>query len=165
MPAHPLGSANTQRERYICPICNIGSGQEKRSYNRRFSNNESPEAKFSFNTSHPPNMPKLYKNEFQIPSAFNRHLTGWHARVFQSINSSEYICSLCPCDCVMGRTLVCSARYPADSSEAKQRFLDHLRDAHAQTPETLVWYPHQCPPAMKEYYTNPEVRKVAESIP
>ena len=165
MPSHPSGFTTTQRDRHICPICNIGSGQGKRQYNKRFTNNESTDAKLPFTRSPLLNPPKLYKNEFQLPSAFDRHLTGWHARVFQSINSSEYICSLCPCDCVMGRTMTCSARYPTDSSEGKQEFLDHLRDAHAQAPETLIWYPHLCSPATKEYYTDPMVRKVAESIP
>ena len=162
MPIQPSGSIKTQRERHICPICNIGSGQEKRPYNKRLPNNGHPKAGFSFTSPLPLNAPKVYKSEFQMQTAFDRHITGSHVRVFQSINSSEYICYLCPCDCVKSKTLSCSARYPADSSEKKQGFLDHLRDAHAQTPESLVWFPHLCSPTTTEYYTDPVVRMVAK---
>ena len=162
MPILPSCSITSQRERHICPICNIGSGQEKRPYNKRLPNNDQTEAKFSFTSPPPLNTPKVYKNEFQMPTAFDRHITGSHVRVFQSINSSEYICYLCPCDCVKNRTQSCSARYPADSSEKKQGFLDHLRAAHAKAPESLVWFPHLCSPITKEYYTDPVVRRVAE---
>jgi hypothetical protein len=162
MSAHTLGFVHAHhRERYICPICNMGSGHEKRAYVRKSANNGTgPTATGSFFTGSSGN-PRDYTGEFQMASAFDRHIIERHEKIFESMTSSEYICLLCPCDSIAHSTLQCTARFSTTSG--KQGFLDHLRTFHAGDPDSLALWQHLCAPTTTASY-HPALRKVAELL-
>lgn len=166
MTPSSLGSAHAPRERYICPICNMGNGREKRAYVRKAVNNESTGTNSSSTSLLSPGTSKVYAGDFQRSTAFDKHIIDYHERIFESTNSTEYICTLCPCDPIAYGTLHCSARFAANVPGEKQRFLDHLRNFHAQEdPRSLNWYHHICSPTAITSYTDPVVRRMAESFP
>jgi hypothetical protein len=167
MSAHLPGFIPTPQEKLICPICNMGSGHKKRSYiwkdlkdgSTRTPSASTPGALTSCTSTPSASTPSASTPSATTPCAstpaaakpekdptkfdkvfaFDKHITERHERIFYSINTSEYICTLCPCDSVALGIPECSARFPADQS-MKQDFLRHLRTAHAQAPENLIWY-------------------------
>ena len=146
------------RERYICPLCNMGDGHETRSYNKKSDTDR--HSVTSTPSSPSPDKPKEYVAVFQRPTAFDKYITELHEKIFRSINSNEYICALCPCSTIVLGTWHCTARF----SGGRQMFLDHLRSHHAQSPESLRWYPHHCCPEDTASYTDPRIRRTAESF-
>ena len=115
----------------------------------------------STSSSPSPDKPKLYKAVFQKSDAFDKHFIKGHVKVFLSINSNEYICAFCPCSTIANKSQHCAARFAADTP---QTFLDHLKSCHAQSPEDLIWYPHACWPKTPASYTDPKIRRIAESF-
>ena len=103
--------------------------------------------------------PRDYLGEFQLASAFDRHIIERHERIFQSMNSSEFICLLCPCDSIAHDAIQCTARFSTTSG--KQGFLDHLRTCHAGDPDNRIWWQHLCAPNTTASY-HPALRKVAD---
>lgn len=160
MSKHLGSCSHVQREIYRCPVCNSGSGREKRPYTSR---------KESVETVSPPTLspstssPKVYAGEFQLSTAFDRHIIDWHEKIFASIYTHEYICALCQCDRVTHRSLDCSARFSARPSN-KQKFLDHLRAAHARAEHVPMWYSHHCSPPENASYIDPVVGQKAQSL-
>lgn len=154
---------HARRERYICPLCNMGDGHERRSYNKRSGTDGNPRTSTSSSPS--PDKPKEYASVFQRPTAFDKHINELHEKIFRSINSNEYICALCPCSTIAHRIPHCTARFSANTAGEKQTFLDHLRSHHAQVdPRSLNLYHHICPPTTPASYTDPVIRRVAESF-
>ena len=163
MSTHSLGSVHAHhRERYICPIWNMGSGHEKRAYVRKSAiNGTNPTATGSSFTGSSGNS-RDYTGEFQLASAFDRHIIERHEKIFKSMTSSEYICLLCPCDCIAHGTIQCTARFCTKTS-GNQRFLDHLRTSHAGDPDSLALWQHLCAPTTTASY-HPTLRGVAELL-
>lgn len=152
----------TRREMYICPLCNMGDGHEKRSYNKKSDTDRSSRTPAPSSLS--PDKPKEYARVFQRPTTFDKHINELHERIFQSINSHEYICGFCPCSTIAHGTWHCAARFTANTPGERQAFLDHLKSHHAQSPEVLHWYPHACCPVDTASYTDPRIRRTAESF-
>lgn len=107
--------------------------------------------------------PKVYAGEFQLSTAFDRHIIDWHEKIFASTNTHEYICKLCPCKRVTDESVDCSARVSAHPSN-KQKFLDHLRTAHAGAEQVPTWYTHYCSPPDNASYIDPVVGQMANSL-
>jgi hypothetical protein len=150
------------RHQYTCPVCNMGCGHEKRTYAKKSDNtgdikNASPCTLSS-------KRPVEQVGVFQRPTAFDKHITELYEKIFRSINSNEYICALCPCNTIAHGTWHCAARFSANTAGERQTFLDHLRSHHAQGPEFLCWYHHTCCPMDTASYTDPRIRRTAESI-
>jgi hypothetical protein len=160
MSKHAIECSHAQRERYRCPVCNSGSGREKRPYT---SKKESFETASPPTSSPPASSPKVYVGVFQLSTYFDKHIVDRHVNIFASINTHEYICTLCECDTVKSGSVACSARFSAHLSK-KQKFLDHLRAAHAGAEEGHIWYPHRCSPAENASYIDPVVRQKADSL-
>ena len=158
MSGRSLGSVHAHRDRYICPICNMGSGRERRAYSRKSANIGTTGTGPSSTPSS--EKPRDYLGEFQLASAFDRHIIERHERIFQSMNSSEFICLLCPCDSIAHDAIQCTARFSTTSG--KQGFLDHLRTCHAGDPDNRIWWQHLCAPNTTASY-HPALRKVADS--
>lgn len=160
MSAHSLGADQAQLQEYLkCPICHMGSGRETRASGRKSAKSETTATGSSSIPSHD----ALRTAKFQKPSAFDRHIIERHEKIFQSVNSSDYICYLCPCDSIAHGALRCTARFSTDTY-GKLCFLDHLKASHAKDPDSLVWWQHLCPPSTTADYKDPEVRKMAESF-
>jgi hypothetical protein len=140
----------------------MGEGHERRPYNRKSDTDESSRTTASSSPS--PDKPKEYASVFQRPTAFDKHITELHEKIFRSINSNEYICALCPCSTIAHGNWDCTARFTAHTPRERQMFLDHLKRDHAQSPEALRWYHHTCCPKDTASYTDPRIRKTAESF-
>jgi len=160
MSKHSSGCSHASRERHRCPVCNSGSGREKCPYTSRNGTIEpaSPPTSSSSSSS-----PKVYAGEFQLSTAFDRHIIDWHEKIFASIYTHEYICALCPCKRVTHGLVDCSARFSARPSN-KQEFLDHLRTAHAGAEQVPMWYTHYCSPPKDASYLDPVVGHKAKSL-
>ena len=160
MSAHPPGAGHAHQQEFLnCPICHMGSGRETRASGRNSINSETT----ATGSSSIPSYEAIRAAKFQKPLAFDRHITERHEKIFQSVNSSDYICYLCPCDCIAHGASRCTARFSTDT-HGKLCFLDHLKTSHAGDPDSLAWWQHLCPPSTTADYKDPEVRKVAESF-
>lgn len=158
-----VGCSHAQREIYRCPVCNSGTGHKKRPYTSRRESAEKASPLTLSPSSGSSNSPKMYAGEFQLSSAFDRHIIERHMNIFAGSYTHEYICTLCKCDSVTHKSLDCSARFSALSSE-KQKFLDHLRTAHAGAEQVPTWHTHPCSPPDDASYIDPVVEQVAKSI-
>lgn len=156
-----LGScSHAQRDIYRCPVCNSGSGREKRPYTSR---KESVEKASPPTPSPSSGSRKMYAGEFQLSTAFDRHIIDWHEKIFASIYTHEYICALCPCETVTKQSVDCSARFSAHPFN-RQQFLDHLRTAHAGAESVPIWYTHYCAPPKDASYIDPVVGQISKSL-
>jgi hypothetical protein len=147
---------HAHRDKYICPLCNMGEGHEKRPYNRKLDTDGNSRTPASSSPSH--NKTKEYMGVFRRPTVFDKHINELHEKIFRSINSNEYICALCPCSTIAYGSLHCTTRFRG----GRQPFLDHLKDHHAQSPGDLHCYPHACCPQNTASYTNARIRKTAK---
>ena len=160
MSARPPGAGHAHQQEFLnCPICHMGSGRETRASGRNSIKSETTATGSSFI----PSYEAIRAAKFQKPLAFDRHITERHEKIFQSVNSSDYICYLCPCDCIAYGASRCTARFSTDT-HGNLCFLDHLETSHAGDPDSLAWWQHLCPPSTTADYKDPEVRKVAESF-
>ena len=155
--------SHAQREIYRCPVCNSGTGREKRPYTSRKESAETASPLTLSPSSSSSSSPKVCVGEFQLSSAFDRHIIERHENIFAGIYTYEYICKLCKCDSITHRSLDCSARFSALPSQ-KQKFLDHLRTAHAGVEQVHEWPTHQCSPPDDVSYIDPVVGQVAKSL-
>lgn len=162
----PSGSqGKLKREKYMCPVCNMGSGHQTRTYNRHSVGNRSSRNGSSSSCASSPSsdVSRAYAREFQLASAFDRHIVEMHERMFQRTNSTEFVCGFCWCDSIGIKAPDCAARFSADPY-GKKDFLDHLRLFHARNPDILTWHQHTCSPTTTASYTDPLVRRMAKSF-
>jgi hypothetical protein len=140
----------------------MGGRHHKRPYNKKLYTDKS--IRTSASSSLLPDKLKEYAGVFQRSTAFDKHITELHEKIFLSINSDEYICALCPCNTIAHGNLHCTARFNADIPGGRQTFMDHLRSHHAQNPNALQWYHHACLPKNTASYTDAKIRRAAESL-
>ncbi|KAJ8112788.1 hypothetical protein OPT61_g4926 [Boeremia exigua] len=124
---------------YICPMCNMGDGWSKRSYNKTKANSSTSVTPVKKRDVESPAVE--YRNVYKKPATFDNHILKWHHGSFKRSNSSEYICCLCQCLTVSHGMVDCTVRF-----QDLKSLLHHLRSSHSREPERLEHNHHWCAP-------------------